>query len=94
MPCSSSDGMTMNNDYEAHRRIDQLERRLVTPPAISSPRDVEAMLCAICRVLGNDGALPVVLSRVDWKQAGVTFDDFARWYVAHQVQDQAKEAGP
>lgn len=53
---------------------------------------VEPALCAICTVLEQELDCPFkeLLSRVDWKEAGITRRDFEAWWNKHKREDAAR----
>lgn len=50
-------------------------------------RKVSAILCGLVRVIGAD----VVLSTVDWKEAGVSQSEFREWWSIHQRRDEQRK---
>lgn len=62
-----------DDDYTYRKRIEKLE----------------AMLCALCRVVDIADAL----AHIDWKEAGITEKDFRDWWQEHQRRDIARREG-
>lgn len=66
-------GPYSDDDYTYRKRIEKLE----------------AMLCALCRVVDIGDAL----KHIDWKQAGITEKEFRDWWQEHQRRDIARREG-
>ena len=69
----------------------------ITTPAEYPPSRYEvlsakcpAMLCALIRALG--GEMKEVLPHVDWKEAGVTQNEFIEWWQLHKQGDETRKA--
>lgn len=76
MPCSSSEGMGDNTDYDARRRLDK----------------VEAMLCGILRLHATTGGLRSVLDKLDYAKMGVVRKEIEVWFANHLKRDEAMPA--
>jgi hypothetical protein len=50
------------------------------------------MLCALLTVLKQDGQLEAYLNDIDWKEAGITEDEFLEWWTNHKRRDQQRKA--
>ena len=49
-----------------------------------------AMLCGLVRAIEKISTLETILNVVDWREAGVTHDDFDLWWAEHQREDAAR----
>lgn len=53
-------------------------------------RKVPAMLCAVLSTM-DSSQLEATLNRIDWKEAGVSREDFAQWWKDHQTDDAIRK---
>lgn len=51
-------------------------------------RTLEAMLCGLATMID---ASNLSFTRVDWKEAGVTREEFLKWWSNHQAEDRQRK---
>jgi hypothetical protein len=54
----------------------------------------EAMLCGILKAMADNMKVGEFVDflehKVDWKEVGVTYADFSKWWLDHQKEDQKR----
>jgi hypothetical protein len=81
MPCLSHgyDDESSSSNARVSRLEDDVER-------------LEAALCAALTFIERHPGLTKFYSETDWKEAGITKEKVASWWVAHKKKDQARRA--
>ena len=49
-------------------------------------------LCAVFKVLEQQGNLIQTLQKADWKEAGVSLESTLKWWERHKKEDKARQA--
>lgn len=79
MPCYDPDSSFSSI---SERTIEPLRKELA---------QVEAMLCAVIKVLVDDKLIIPIMDKVNAEEAGVTANDIAIWWRDHKVKDAIRK---